>query len=143
MPAQPGVFRSFFACPLCRQPLEAVAEDCCRCPNDGLLFSRLDGVWRFLRPGREIFFARFIQEYETVRRAEGRAAGTEFYRSLPYPIDTQDISRSKHPERSVRRERRAQSKDLFHPYRRNPSQSSTAGNQAAPGSAGSSGSRQR
>lgn len=74
-----------FACPYCRTPLEPVDAGCQRCPNDERTFSREDGIWRFLRADRMPALAQFIDEYETVRRAEGR--GTDdaaFYEALPF-----------------------------------------------------------
>jgi SAM-dependent methyltransferase len=56
-----------------------------RCPVDGLTFSRVDGVWRFLLPEREAHYTQFIREYETVRGAEGRGDDSpEYYRALPF-----------------------------------------------------------
>jgi SAM-dependent methyltransferase/uncharacterized protein YbaR (Trm112 family) len=82
-----------FACPRCRTPLE-MGPDQARCPQDRLLFERLDGIWRFLPPERAAVFEQFIREYETVRRDEGWG-GTEsdIYRALPYEDLTQ-----RHPE---------------------------------------------
>jgi SAM-dependent methyltransferase len=74
-----------FACPRCRTILEPVSPDQFRCPADGLTFSRVDGVWRFLLPEREAHYARFIAEYETVRATEGRGGNSpEYYRTLPF-----------------------------------------------------------
>jgi SAM-dependent methyltransferase len=78
-----------FACPGCRAVLEQTAIDALRCPADGMVFRHAGGVWRLLLPEREAAFLRFIQEYETVRRAEGRGSETpDYYRALPY----QDLS---------------------------------------------------
>lgn len=72
------------ACPNCQTPL-AVAGDTATCPLDGQTYRRVGGVWRLLRPGRETHFAQFIQEYETVRRAEGRGDDDPaYYRALPF-----------------------------------------------------------
>lgn len=74
-----------FACPACRTPLTAVDPQTKRCPQDGRLYHRIDGIWRFLLPEREEAFARFVREYETVRAAEGRGSGDDaYYRALPY-----------------------------------------------------------
>jgi SAM-dependent methyltransferase len=55
------------------------------CPRDDSTFEQKDGIWRFLLPERESHYARFIADYETVRRAEGRfSAYAEYYRSLPF-----------------------------------------------------------
>lgn len=75
-----------FACPACHTALALIAVDEVRCPNDGLRFSRIDGIWRFLLPERTADFEQFIREYETVRQAEGRGSqDPAYYRSLPYP----------------------------------------------------------
>ena len=73
-----------FACPYCHTTLDLIAIDELRCPNDGLRFPCVDGVWRFLLPERATYFAPFIRDYETVRRAEGRSGDPADYRALPY-----------------------------------------------------------
>lgn len=86
-----------FACPRCRAPLAPLLTspagrgaggeglDQLRCPADGLTFSRVDGVWRFLLPEREAHYAQSIREYETARAAEGRGGDSpEYYRALPF-----------------------------------------------------------
>jgi SAM-dependent methyltransferase len=74
-----------FACPACRSSLEQTAPDELRCPVDGLRFSRVDGIWRFLLPERATLFERFIKDYEMVRRAEGRGSSDRaYYANLPY-----------------------------------------------------------
>ncbi len=77
-------FQPDFACPACRAALDLIAIDELRCPNDGLRFKCIDGVWRFLLPERAVAFEQFIREYETVRRAEARAGDPDYYRALPY-----------------------------------------------------------
>lgn len=74
-----------FVCPVCKTALEPVGAEQLICPADGRAYHQVDGIWRFLPPERELFFAQFIHEYETVRRAEGRGS-TEaaYYRSLPF-----------------------------------------------------------
>jgi len=55
------------------------------CLADGLRFERVDGIWRFLLPERQAYYAQFIAEYETVRRGEGRGSrSANYYRALPY-----------------------------------------------------------
>jgi ubiquinone/menaquinone biosynthesis C-methylase UbiE len=45
----------------------------------------VDGIWRFLLPESEAHYARFIADYETVRRTEGRgSASADYYRALPF-----------------------------------------------------------
>jgi len=75
----------FFACPRCHNELEEITLNEMRCPQDQLVFRRIDGIWRFLLPERESHYARFIADYETVRRSEGRGSLDEsYYRTLPY-----------------------------------------------------------
>lgn len=46
----------------------------------------VDGIHRCLPPERETYFARFLQEYTSVRMAEGRATDDpEYFRRLPEP----------------------------------------------------------
>lgn len=74
-----------FACPRCHAPLEIVAAGAMRCPDDGLSFQRVDGIWRCLLPERAPIFAQFVQEYETVRQGEGRGSDDPaYYRALPF-----------------------------------------------------------
>jgi SAM-dependent methyltransferase len=48
-------------------------------------FAQEQGIWLALRETRRGYFARFIGEYETVRKAEGRGSeDPAFYLSLPY-----------------------------------------------------------
>jgi SAM-dependent methyltransferase len=76
---------SLLACPRCATPLEQTQLEELRCPLDGLIFKQINNIWRMLLPEREPFYQKFIQEYETVRRAEGRGStDPNYYRSLPY-----------------------------------------------------------
>ena len=73
------------ACPHCHAFLDDVDPTTKRCPKEGLTFHQKDGIWRMLLPEREEYFARFIRDYETVRRSEGRGSIDEsYYRTLPY-----------------------------------------------------------
>lgn len=73
------------ACPRCHSPLEPFGPAGLRCPHDGGTYDQVDGIWRMLLPGRLEFYARFIQDYEMVRRLEGRSSGDPaYYRTLPY-----------------------------------------------------------
>ncbi len=73
------------ACPRCHALLEETDAFTKRCPNDGLTFHQVDDIWRMLLPEREAHFARFVSDYETVRRAEGRGSkDTSYYRTFPY-----------------------------------------------------------
>lgn len=77
--------QDFFICPRCRTTLERVAPERVLCPQDGLEFQRVEGIWRFLLPESEAHYARFIADYEAIRRAEGRGSpSADYYRSLPF-----------------------------------------------------------
>jgi len=74
-----------FVCPGCKTGLDQTAPDELRCPQDGLAFHKVDGIWRFLPPERTEYYAPFIRDYETVRRFEGRGStDSTYYRTLPY-----------------------------------------------------------
>lgn len=74
-----------FVCPICRGQLERPSDALFRCPQDALTFPNVEGIWRFLPPARADDLAQFRQEYETVRREEGRGRDdSHFYRELPY-----------------------------------------------------------
>jgi SAM-dependent methyltransferase len=69
--------------------LKLEAPDQLRCEKEALIFRRVDGVWRFLLLEHESHYSRFIEEYEKVRRFEGRfSADAAYYRALPF----QDLS---------------------------------------------------
>jgi SAM-dependent methyltransferase len=77
--------QDLFVCPRCRTTLERNAPDRVTCPRDGLEFWQVDGIWRFLLPESEAHYARFIADYESVRRSEGRGStSANYYRSLPF-----------------------------------------------------------
>lgn len=72
-------------CPNCHARLEAQAADLLVCPNDGREYLCEEGIWRCLLPERAQYYARFLQEYETVRLAEGRGSrDPQYYRALPF-----------------------------------------------------------
>ena len=74
-----------FICPRCRGALENFREDELRCASDKLTFKRDAGIWRFLLPEREAHYARFMSDYEAVRRFEGRGShDPAYYRALPF-----------------------------------------------------------
>lgn len=78
-----------FNCPRCQNDLQGISEHEVFCPTDGLTFKQMDGIWRFLLPERESYYARFISDYETVRRFEERGSpDSAYYRALPF----QDLS---------------------------------------------------
>ncbi len=74
-----------FACPICRGPLVARDPAALFCPVDDRLFPRIDGIWRFLPPERQAHYAPFVEEYEAIRRREGRGSRlAAYYRQLPF-----------------------------------------------------------
>jgi len=78
-----------FACPNCHGTLEQSAPDELLCAAEGLTFSRVDGIWRFLSTEQTEHYRQFALEYEIIRRAEGRGPrDSAYYRALPY----QDLS---------------------------------------------------
>ena len=79
-------------CPVCRADFCTLSYDsltqcrveieCVRCRT---AMPQRDGIWRALPLDRQAYFARFVYDYELVRRAEGRGSDSpEFYLSLPY-----------------------------------------------------------
>jgi SAM-dependent methyltransferase len=55
------------------------------CQGCSFLTKQEAGIWCALPPARQRYFARFIQEYEHVRKQEGRGANSpEFYLQLPF-----------------------------------------------------------
>ena len=73
------------ACPQCRWSLERRGQDELYCPRDRHSFYRSEGIWRMVTSERATYFQKFIQDYETVRREEGRGADdAEYYRNLPF-----------------------------------------------------------
>jgi SAM-dependent methyltransferase len=76
-----------FVCPLCRSSLESGRGDTDRlnCSACGRSFRREQSIWRFLDEQQTPGLAKFVQEYETVRRGEGRAVlSREQLLSLPF-----------------------------------------------------------
>ena len=81
-----GAFR--LICPACRQQetaLELSEQGTQRCQSCGSDLEERGGIVRALPPDRERYYAKFIKEYSTVRRAEGRGSDDEaYYLALPY-----------------------------------------------------------
>ena len=73
------------ACPSCRAPLAYTAPDRRRCESCGVTYPCEGGIWRLLSPEREAALQNFIEEYESVRAAEGRRVdGPEQLLALPF-----------------------------------------------------------
>lgn len=79
-------------CPACRASLPAVSyhalahgHEALKCPRCRFVLAQRDGIWLALPIDRLSYYARFIDEYATVRKAEGRGSDDpNFYLSLPY-----------------------------------------------------------
>jgi SAM-dependent methyltransferase len=55
------------------------------CAECFAVMAQEQGIWLALAANREAYFQRFIQDYQTVRKAEGRGSDDpQFYLSLPY-----------------------------------------------------------
>ena len=68
------------------QQTEATSIDCSVC---GLRLHCERGIWRALLPDRILRYARFINDYQSIRASEGRGSATsDYYLALPY----QDLS---------------------------------------------------
>ena len=74
-----------FICPSCRGPLVWESKEKACCPADGRVYRREAGIWRFLLPERWEYYRQFIEEYECVRKTEGRGMDDpRYYRQLPF-----------------------------------------------------------
>lgn len=75
------------ACPACRKPL-AIAGTQTTCPTCRQTYTNRDRIWRLLRPDREEYFARWIEQYDCIRRHERRGDPNdpERYRVLPFAL---------------------------------------------------------
>ena len=77
--------QDLFICPRCQTQLDRTSEDRFTCPKDGLEFWKVDGIWRFLLPESEAHYNRFIADYESIRKAEGRGSNSaSYYHALPF-----------------------------------------------------------
>ena len=79
-------------CPDCRGEAATVGEvSLCGwvCPSCGARLKKDGAIVKAFSPGREQYYAKFFEEYLTIRRAEGRgSADPAYYLALPY----EDIS---------------------------------------------------
>ena len=76
------MLRFEWACPKCRNQLQGGNDLYCR--DCRLSFQELDGIRGFLSPSHRPRLDRFIQEYEGIRKAEGREFSPVEYRALPF-----------------------------------------------------------
>lgn len=80
-------------CPACGAPMEPInpwePSPVPSCPSCGFVMHNRLGIWDALPRTREEKFSRFVEEYQTVRRREGRGSGGgHYFLALPY----QDIT---------------------------------------------------
>jgi len=79
-------------CPVCAANLEALSyyalggvHEPVECHECSAILAQGRGIWLALAKNREKHFERFIRDYETVRKLEGRGSDDpQFYLSLPY-----------------------------------------------------------
>jgi SAM-dependent methyltransferase len=79
-------------CPVCSsdgnaRPYESLAAESnlVECQACSCKISQDRGIWKTLLPVRQEYFARFMGEYEQVRKAEGRGStAADFYLALPF-----------------------------------------------------------
>jgi SAM-dependent methyltransferase len=79
-------------CPVCTRRLDALTysalggnHEAIACGECSTILKQEQGIWLALPQNRRKYFERFIQDYEKVRRAEGRGSNDpQFYLSLPY-----------------------------------------------------------
>src|SRR5579872_1689780 len=79
-------------CPVCQSvagELADVGAQCSPCKQCGFCFRKVEGIVRAIAPDRRAFYDRFVTDYGTIRKAEGRGSNNrEYYLALPY----QDLS---------------------------------------------------
>ena len=87
------------ACSSCRATLTVTDADERVCSACKATYRRKDGIWRMLAEGRSEAFRTFIEQYESVRQAEGRRVqDPEHLRALPF----RDLSRKRVSEWAIR-----------------------------------------
>lgn len=87
--------RFSWACPECRGQLVSLSLSCKRCSKCSQEYVCQKGIWRFLSPDRAQYFRRFVEDYEAIRKAEGRGSSdAAYYRALPFEDLTLEHSAS-------------------------------------------------
>ena len=67
------------------QPLSLSSPCVLLCSHCDFALTSQDGIWKALPPGRAESFRQFVDEYQTVRAAEGRGSlDSNFYLQLPF-----------------------------------------------------------
>lgn len=75
----------YLSCPRCWAKLHEVDASTLRCEMCGQIYACEDRIWRFLLPERLEYFRVFIDDYQLVRRAEGRIRqDQQYFRQLPF-----------------------------------------------------------
>ena len=70
-------------CLRCSRCMTGIAD--LKCQNCGFALRYVHGILHALPPERVVHFARFVEDYERIRDAEGRgSASDDFYLGLPY-----------------------------------------------------------
>ena len=87
--AEGGAFGALgLICSGCRQletTLVLSEQGIQRCQACGFHLEKRGGIVRALPPDRERYYAKFVEEYSTIRRAEGRGSEDQaYYLALPY-----------------------------------------------------------
>ncbi|MEM8535234.1 MAG: class I SAM-dependent methyltransferase [Chloroflexota bacterium] len=74
-----------FACPQDQTILEQVGSGKLRHLANGTIYTCERGIWRLLTQERTKYYERFLKEYRSIRRAEGRGSvDADYYRTLPF-----------------------------------------------------------
>lgn len=72
-------------CPRCFASMGYLPETAVECPGCRFMLACEHGMWRALLPVRAARYARFVQDYESIRAAEGRGSlSDDYYLALPY-----------------------------------------------------------
>ena len=88
-----------FVCPLCKSSLVAIHDALLRCTTDGLEYRKENSIWHFIPAVRLARYERFIDEYDMIRKAEGRGSNdADYYVSLPF----QDTSKQFEKQWAIR-----------------------------------------
>lgn len=83
-----------FVCPLCKSSLVTIHDALLRCTIDDLEYPKENNIWHFIPTARLARYERFIEEYEMIRKAEGRGSeSADYYRSLPFKDTTKKFEK--------------------------------------------------
>jgi SAM-dependent methyltransferase len=73
-----------FACPECGERVTGDGDSGFACPACITAFPRVQGILRFMPPGRALSLEPFLRQYRAVRARDGfRESSPEYYRALP------------------------------------------------------------